>query len=97
MVNYLNEILDTAKLEPLDINTMISYCCVGGKVIVVNNYIKIISYSPVAVVLKVKHDELVIEGSDIYIKELNKKDITLAGEITNVYFAREVKKNELQT
>lgn len=94
MINYLKEIIDTCKLPIDEMSSTASYTCIGAKAIVINNYLKILSYSNTHIVLKVKDDELVIEGRDITIKELSRKDICITGTIAMVYYAREVKKSE---
>ena len=75
MINYVNEILETAKLPIGEAKEVVSLCCVCGKTLVVNNYIKILTYSSSHIVLKIKDDELIIDGKDLIIKQLDKKDI----------------------
>lgn len=96
MINFLNEIAQIAELPIGEINNTVAISCIGGKAVVVNNYLKILTYSSNHIVLKIKEDELIIEGRDIIIKQLSKKDICLVGNIAGVYFAREVRENEKQ-
>ncbi len=94
MISYINEILDTAKLPLDEIKDTVTISLVGGKALVINNYIKILSYSTSHIVLKIKNDELIIDGKDIMIKQLDKKDLCLVGQIAQVGFAKEVKEYE---
>ena len=66
----------------------------GGKVIEVLNYIKILTYSKDLIILKVKNNEVAIEGKDLQIKEMCKKDIIVVGLISKVYLLKEVKNHE---
>ena len=95
MINYVKELVDTAKLDSNDVSNMVSFSCIGGKIVSINNYIKIVAYSPSRIVLKTKNDELIIEGDSISIRELNKRDISVSGNIIKIYFANEVRKYEM--
>lgn len=90
MINYVDEVVDIAKIDRKSKNVGVDFFCVDGKAIVVSNYIKIITYRENRCVLKLKDDELIIDGVDMKIKELNKHDICLVGKIVRVYFAKEV-------
>ena len=91
MINYIREIADVTGLHINELNNMVGFSSVGGKALIVNNYIKLLSYANERVVLKTKDDELVIEGMNLSIKQMNKNDICLCGDIVRVYFASKVK------
>jgi len=92
MISYINEILDMAKLPLDEIKNKVTISCVGGNILVINNYIKILSYSIKRIVLKIKDNELIVEGDNITIKQLDNRDISLVGNFARISFANEVKK-----
>ena len=67
---------------------------IGGKIIEILNYVKIIKYNENLIILKAKDNEINIEGFDLQIKELCKKDIVIVGSINKIYLSREYKNNE---
>lgn len=88
MVGYINELLGMKNLD--------SYKIVwGDEVIWIANYIKIIEYSKERVKLKVKNNVLIIEGCDISIDMLEKKELMLKGKINNVYLEKPFKVDEV--
>ena len=63
----------------------------------ITNYIKIMEYSTEIIRLKVKNNVLVIEGVEIQIKMLDKKELVLSGKINNIFLEKPYKveqKNE---
>ncbi|MBQ4558109.1 MAG: YabP/YqfC family sporulation protein [Clostridia bacterium] len=94
MLSYLDELVDVAKLPLAELKSATTISLVNSQILLVNNYIKILTYSDTYVALKIKNNELIIEGSNIQIKELNKHDILLQGYFNKLYFAKEVKPNE---
>lgn len=67
---------------------------VGGKVIYIQNYLKLLTYNQEEIVLKIKNNELIIEGKDLKIAELGEKNILIKGQINKSYLAKEEKTNE---
>ncbi len=94
MISYLKEIVDTAGLPISEIGGVATFTVVGGLAMVVNNYVKILTYTKEKVVLKLKNDELVVEGTDICIKQLDKSDICLSGNIVRVYYSGALRRYE---
>ena len=90
MINYVSEMAEELGISINDTKNYITFSSIGGKILVINNYLKIITYSTSKVVLKAKDNVLNIEGENIVIKELNKNSICLVGNIINLYFSKEV-------
>lgn len=67
---------------------------VAGKAIYVQNYLKLLSYSTEQITLKLKTNNLVIEGTDLKIVELSNKNILIKGLINKNYLLKEVKPDE---
>lgn len=67
---------------------------IGGKVIYVQNYIKLLTYNQEQIVLKIKNNELVIDGKDLKIAELGEKNILVKGHINKSYLSKESIGNE---
>ncbi len=87
MINFLDEF---SKMIDLPMNEVIgnyAYFNMGGKLLYVQNYLKIISYSKERMVLKTKKDIINIEGVNLLIKELEKKNLVVSGKITNVFLS----------
>lgn len=74
---------------PLD-ETLTNYTLtnVGGRVVSVSNYKKLVSYHPNKVVLKIKNNELIIEGNNLKIAELSGKNVIIKGEIIKSYLLK---------
>lgn len=90
MINYINEIADISSLPISEIRSMTSYTVIGGVVANVNNYTKILLYSSDKILLKIRNNELNIDGTDLMIKQMTKNDITIMGRISNIYYSKEV-------
>jgi sporulation protein YqfC len=67
---------------------------VAGKTIYVQNYLKLISYNKEKIVLKVKNNELNIDGKNLTISELSNKNILVKGYIFKSYLTKETINNE---
>ncbi len=91
MINYITEIAEVTALPLSEIKSMTSYSVVGGVIANVNNYNKILLYSSNKILLKVKDNELNIDGKDLTIKQMTKNDITIMGQISSIYYSYEVK------
>ncbi len=57
---------------------------VGFKAIMLQNYIKVLSYSKEKIVIKCKNDFVTIEGENFSIKEMGKTDIIITGIIKSI-------------
>ena len=60
----------------------------NNNLIWITNYIKIEKYEKNKIVFKVKNNRLIIEGADIFIKMLGKKEIVLSGKFNAVYMEK---------
>ncbi len=65
------------------------YTVINNSVVNVTGYKKIINYSTEMVTLSVKKNELIIEGENLKIKELDKGNIVLVGKIYKIYLSKE--------
>lgn len=87
MINFINEFAKFIDLPFEEVLSDYKYLNVGGKLVCVQNYTKIISYSTEKIVLKVKRSILNIEGENLTIKELEKNNLIVSGKISNIYTA----------
>lgn len=67
---------------------------IGTEFISVQNYLKLLQYSKEKVVLRVKNNELNIEGVNLNILELGNKELAIAGAVNKIYLAKEIKNAE---
>lgn len=74
---------------PFDEVLNYKYTVIGGNLVNVTGYKKILQYSSKSVTLSVKDNQLCIEGKNITIKELDKGNIILSGKINRVYLVKE--------
>ena len=74
---------------PFDEVLNYKYTVIGGNVVNVTGYKKILQYSKDSVTLSVKDNQLCIEGKNITIKELDNGNMILNGKINKVYLVKE--------
>jgi len=60
----------------------------NNNLIWITNYIKIEKYEKDKIIFKIKNNKLIIEGADIFIKMLNKKEIVLSGKFNVVFLEK---------
>ncbi len=87
---FLDEI---SKLTGLPINETFSeykLINIGGKVLYVQNYLKLLVYNKNQIVLKIKSNEINVEGESLKILELESNSILIKGNIFKVYLSKEV-------
>ncbi len=89
MFQFLEELYEVAGVKKTEFNDKYKLCMLGGKILYVSNYIRILSYSTEALILKVKDNELNIEGVAINIKQLSGKEIIITGHINKIYLSKE--------
>ena len=87
MINFIDEFAKFIDLPLEEVMSNYKYINVGGKLVCIQNYTKIISYSKEKIVLKSKRTVLNIEGENLIIKELEKSNLIVSGKITNIYVA----------
>lgn len=81
MDNFVKEILNTCKLPFEEVSKDFKVIQLGRKVIYICNYQKILDYSCEKVVLKLSKGKLSVLGEDLYISQINKKEIIIKGLI----------------
>ena len=60
----------------------------NSNLIWITNYIKIEKYEKNKIVFKIKNNKLIVEGVDIFIKMLNKKEMVLSGKFNSVFLEK---------
>lgn len=65
------------------------YINVGGKFLCVQNYLKLLVYQPDKIVLKVRNNELIVDGKNLVISELEENTVIIKGEIRQISTAKE--------
>lgn len=83
MENYIKEILSICKLPYSEIGGDYKVINIGGKAIYICNFKKIIDYSSIRVVLKIKNNTLEIGGENLVINQINKGEILISGIINS--------------
>lgn len=84
MDNYFKEIIKICGLPFNEVLKDVKVILIGGKVLYVSNYKKIITYSKESIDLRVKGDIVHILGEDLTIKQLDKNEIIIFGKIGGV-------------
>ncbi len=85
MINFIDEFSQFIDLPLSEVLSSYRYINIAGRLVCVQNYTKIISYSTEKIVLKAKKSILNIEGESLMIKELEKNNIIVTGKILNTY------------
>lgn len=85
IIEELSKYLSVPFNEVLDYK----YTVINNNVINIAGYKKIINYSTELVTLSIKKNELVIDGKDLKIKELDKGNLVLVGKINKIYLSKE--------
>lgn len=90
MQGYLDELSKIIKMPINEIYKEYKIIYIGGRIVEILNFIKILCYSNEQIALKVKNNVINIEGSKLNIKELSKKDIVVGGNINKIYLSKEM-------
>lgn len=61
---------------------------IGNSALMVQNFIKIITYTSEQVVFKIKNNEVTVSGENFKLAEMGSKDVTIIGKIKNISFSR---------
>ncbi len=85
IIEELSKYLSVPFNEVLDFK----YVVINNNIVNISGYKKILTYSTEKVALSVKKNELIIEGNDLKIKELDKGNIVLVGKINKIYLNKE--------
>ena len=91
MIGFSDELSSSIGINVKDIYSNFQVSIIGANACYVQNYVKINSYNKEKVVLKVKGNELAIEGVNLTIQELEKNNILLVGKINKTYLVKEFK------
>lgn len=83
MDNLINEIIDICKLPFDEVGKKFKVVQVGENIIYISNYMKLLDYSLNKIALKVKKDILEINGENLKISLMNKKEIVINGKINS--------------
>ncbi len=78
---FLEELSKITNLPISEVLREYTISNVGGKVVNISNFSKLITYLPELVVVKVKNGNLNIEGSNLKIMELSKNSVTIQGVV----------------
>lgn len=82
MDNYEEELSNIAKLPFNEITSDYKIIILSNKVLYLCNFIKILDYSDAKIAIKVKKNKsLTIEGDNLYICQINKREIVIKGNI----------------
>jgi sporulation protein YqfC len=84
MFSFLQEINDFLELPITSTVAGYKYVNLAGKLLYVQGYKDILSFSELEVILKLKEGELKIKGKNLNIKELNLNSIVIEGKIAQV-------------
>ena len=90
MQGFNDEYSNILKLPLNEVFNDFKIIFIGGKIIEILNYIKIVKYSEEFIILKVQNNEINIEGFNLQIKEMCKKDIVIIGSINKIYLSKEL-------
>lgn len=90
MQGYLDELSKIIKMPIDEIYKEYKIIYIGGRIVEILNFIKILCYSNEQIALKVTNNVINIEGSKLNIKELSKKDIVVSGNINKIYLSKEM-------
>lgn len=82
---FVDEVAKVVGLPLNEIQNDYKITNVGGKVIRISGYQKIILYTKEKLVLKVKGDTLIVEGKNMIISEMEGKEIAISGNIQRTY------------
>ncbi|MBR4745645.1 MAG: YabP/YqfC family sporulation protein [Clostridia bacterium] len=88
MFNYLDELYELSGCKASDFADKFKIIMLSNSVVYVSGFLKILSYSDELIVLKVKSDELNIEGKKMNIKSLDKEEIIIKGNITKFFLSK---------
>jgi sporulation protein YqfC len=81
MFNFLNDINDLLQVPITNTFSDYKYVNLSGKVIYVQGYKDVLTFSQTNIILKLKSGELNITGENLNIKDLNLNSIVIEGVI----------------
>lgn len=97
MFGFFNELKEVIGLNSKEIFKAYKVAFIEGGGVLISNFIKILTYSPNLIVLKVRNNVLNIEGVGFEITELSKDEIIAKGSINKIYLSKEFIDEKKQT
>ncbi|MBP5651312.1 MAG: YabP/YqfC family sporulation protein [Clostridia bacterium] len=88
MFNYLDELYELSSCKTSDFADKFKLIMLSNNVLYISGFLKVLSYSDELVVLKVKNDEIYIEGKNMDIKSLDKGEIIIKGNVVKIYMSK---------
>ena len=92
MFAYLDELYEIAGCKNTDTLDKYKLFMLSNNVLYVADFAKILSLSESLIVLKIKGDQLNIEGSSLVVKNLDTSEIIITGKILSIYLSNGVTK-----
>ncbi len=80
-MGILNEVVDNLNLE---LSNNYKYYNFGGKVVYIENFVRILTFNKEEIILKLKKGMFKVLGINLIIEELNKNSLLIKGEIKGV-------------
>ncbi len=81
-MSIINEVFSLLDIQSL--SDSYRYYNLGGKVVYIENFIRIITFTPQEIILKLKKGMIKIIGESLLIEDLNNSCILIKGEIKGV-------------
>ena len=81
-MSIINEIFSSLDLD--NITDMYRYYNLGGKVVYIENFVRVNTFSKTEIVLKLKRGMIKVLGENLAIEELNKASLIIKGLIKGV-------------
>lgn len=90
MKGFINELADVTGLPFNETKKDFRVIWIGGNCAHIINYTKILTYTDTSLILKIPNNQLILEGYEFEIKELNKREILIKGIINKIELSRAV-------
>lgn len=81
-MSIINEIFSSLDLD--NITDLYRYYNLGGKIVYIENFVRVNTFSKTEIVLKLKKGMIKILGENLVIEELNKSSLIVKGSIKGV-------------
>lgn len=81
-MSIINEVFSSLDLD--GIIDLYRYYNLGGKVVYIENFVRVNTFSDVEIILKLKKGMIKVSGENLVIEELNKSSILVKGSIKGV-------------
>ena len=90
MFGYLEELYELAGCKSSDLTDKYKILVLGGVVAYISNYKRILSYNADLIVVKVKDNEINVQGSKLRIVSLDGGELIIKGNINSVFMSKVV-------